>query len=79
LNGFRYLIQHQLQVTEAGDMAESLSERVEQGYQNISAEIRGLTNVEQVLLDTADSVMDTKRRLEYAMQQILLELGDTVR
>ncbi|KAK2709126.1 uncharacterized protein LOC136027669 [Artemia franciscana] len=77
INDSQQTIHHQ--VIEAGDMAESLSERVEQGYQNISAEIRGLTNVEQVLLDTADSVMDTKRRLEYAVQQILLELGDTVR
>ena len=39
------------------------------------AEIKGLSNVEQVLLDTADSVMDTKKKLEFGVQQIIFKVS----
>ena len=60
-------------------MAETLADRVDKSYASIAKEINGLQKVEQVLLDTADGVLDTKRRLEFAVQQILLELGDSIR
>ena len=41
-------------------------------------EIKGLANVEQVLLDTADSVMDTKRKIEFGVQQIIFKVGELV-
>ena len=31
--------------------------------------------MEQVLLDTADSVMDTKRKVEFGVQQIIFKVG----
>lgn len=68
-----------LQVEESGNMAETLADRVDKNYANLAKEINGLHKVEQVLLDTADGVLDTKRRLEFAVQQILLELGDSIR
>lgn len=60
-------------------MAETLADRVDKSYASLAKEINGLQKVEQVLLDTADGVLDTKRRLEFAVQQILLELGDSIR
>ena len=42
---------------------------------DLTKEIRGLSNVEQVLLDTADSVMDTKRKVEFGVQQIIFKVG----
>merc|ERR1719422_1268175 len=42
-------------IVESGSMAESLFERVDNGYKELE-EIKGLSNVEKVLLDTADSV-----------------------
>ena len=60
-------------------MAETLADRVDKNYANLAKEINGLHKVEQVLLETADGVLDTKRRLEFAVQQILLELGDSIR
>ena len=60
-------------------MAETLADRVDKSYASLAKEINGLHKVEQVLLDTADGVLDTKRRLEFAVQQILLELGDSIR
>merc|ERR1719260_405346 len=58
-------------VVESGSMAESLFERVDTGYKELEDEIKGLANVEKVLLDTADSVMDTKRKIEFGVQPIL--------
>jgi ABC-type transporter Mla subunit MlaD len=66
-------------VEESGNMAETLADRVDKSYASLAKEINGLHKVEQVLLDTADGVLDTKRRLEFAVQQILLELGDSIR
>lgn len=53
----------------------SLSDKVEQEYQHLSGELKGIANVESVLLDTGDSVLDTKRRLEYGVQQIMGEIN----
>ena len=41
----------------------------------IQEEIKGLSNVEQVLLNTADSVMDTKRKIEFGVQQIIFKVN----
>ena len=38
------------------------------------AEIKGLSNVEKVLLETADGVMETKRKLEFGVQQIIFKV-----
>merc|ERR1719150_705111 len=65
-------------VVESGSMAESLFERVDNGYKELENEIKGLANVEQVLLDTADSVMDTKRKIEFGVQQIIFQVTELV-
>ena len=65
-------------VVESGSMAESLFERVDNGYKELENEIKGLANVEQVLLDTADSVMDTKRKIEFGVQQIIFKVTELV-
>ena len=41
----------------------------------LQEEIKGLSNVEKVLLDTADSVMDTKKKLEFGVQQIIFKVS----
>ena len=65
-------------VVESGSMAETLFERVDKGYKELEDEIKGLANVEQVLLDTADSVMDTKRKIEFGVQQIIFKVTELV-
>merc|ERR1719186_509002 len=65
-------------VVESGSMAESLFERVDNGYKELEDEIKGLANVEQVLLDTADSVMDTKRKIEFGVQQIIFKVSELI-
>merc|ERR550519_1583450 len=65
-------------VVESGSMAESLFERVDSGYKELEEEIKGLANVEKVLLDTADSVMDTKRKIEFGVQQIIFKVSELI-
>lgn len=62
-------------VRQAEKAVESLSLKMESEYDHLSGELKGLANVESVLLDTGDSVLDTKRRLEYGVQQIMGELS----
>lgn len=38
-----------------------------------------LKNVEQVMIKTADSVLDTKRSIEFGTERIIVELGETVK
>ena len=38
------------------------------------SEIKGLAKVEKVLLDTADSVMDTKRKIEFGVKNIAFKV-----
>lgn len=48
-------------------------------YKELRAEIAGLAKVEQVMVQTADSVLDIKRRVEYGVHQVLLEVGGLVK
>lgn len=66
-------------VKESGDTAQNLFDRVDNGYSEITKEIKGLGKVEKVLLDTADSVMDTKRKIEFGVQQIVFKIGELVK
>jgi len=65
-------------VVESSSMAESLFERVDTGYKELEDEIKGLSNVEKVLLDTADSVMETKRKIEFGVQQIIFKVSELI-
>ena len=56
------------------------SEKMETSYKFwLQKEIKGLSNVEKVLLDTADSVMDTKKKMEFGVQQIIFKIGELVK
>ena len=41
----------------------------------LQQEIKGLSNLEKVLLETADSVMDTRKKLEFGVQQIMFKVS----
>ncbi|KAK3880583.1 hypothetical protein Pcinc_014941 [Petrolisthes cinctipes] len=62
-----------------GSQAETLQNTVLDNYSELSDEIRSLKRVEQVMINTADSVLDTKRSIEFGIQQIILELGEIVK
>lgn len=66
-------------VSDVQTMGENLYTDVSKSYEQLLKEIRGLSKVEQVMIQTADNVLDTKRRIEYGVHQILLEVGDLVK
>lgn len=47
-------------------------------YDELMKEVKDLSKIEQVLITTADNVMDTKRRIEYGTHQILLEVAELI-
>lgn len=64
--------------TEVQSMAEGFNAGVSQSYEQLLSEVKGLSKVEQVMIQTADNVMDTKRRIEYGVHQILLEVSSQI-
>lgn len=66
-------------ITDLTEMTETLTENVSNGYEQIKTDIVSLSKIEQVMVQAADGVMDTKRRVEYGVHQILLEVGNLVK
>lgn len=66
-------------VSEVQSMGENLYTDISKSYEQLLKEIRGLSKVEQVMIQTADNVLDTKRRIEYGVHQILLEVGELIK
>lgn len=64
---------------DRASQTENLQHTVLENYSDLSAEINSLKKVEQVMIHTADSVLDTKRSIEFGIQQIILELGEIVK
>lgn len=64
---------------DRASQTENLQNTVLENYSELSAEIGSLKKVEQVMINTADSVLDTKRSIEFGIQQIILELGEIVK
>ncbi|XP_072157127.1 uncharacterized protein [Bemisia tabaci] len=61
------------------DITEHMFADIQKRYDQLSKEVKALVKVEQVLIQTADNVLDMKRRIEYGTHQILVEMGDLVR
>ncbi|XP_050300192.1 structural maintenance of chromosomes protein 4 [Anthonomus grandis grandis] len=61
-------------VNELTDITSHLTEQFSSNYENIRTEIQNIAKLEHVIIQTGDSVMDTKRRVEYGVHQILSEL-----
>ncbi|XP_044253589.1 interaptin [Tribolium madens] len=58
---------------------DNLSRKFASSSQNIRSEIENLGKVEQVMVQTADSVLDTKRRVEYGVHQIIAEMQQLIK
>ncbi|KAJ1521144.1 hypothetical protein ONE63_002839 [Megalurothrips usitatus] len=52
---------------------------VAKSYEALSKELGALSSVERVLVQTGDNVIDAKRRVEYGVHQILLEVGSLIK
>ena len=48
-------------------------------YESLTKELGALAGVERVLVQTGDNVIEAKRRVEYGVHQILLEVGSLIK
>ncbi|MCL4140382.1 UNVERIFIED_CONTAM: hypothetical protein GTU68_038414 [Idotea baltica] len=64
---------------DSAAMSENMQYSLTQNFDDLTKDIRGLKKVEQVMLSTADAVLDTKRSIEFGIQQVILELSDAVK
>lgn len=64
---------------DSASQAETLQNTVLENYSELSKQITSLKKVERVMINTADAVLDTKRSIEFGIQQIILELGEIVK
>ncbi|XP_072382839.1 uncharacterized protein [Diabrotica undecimpunctata] len=62
-------------VNDLSDITVTLGQSFVTNYDKIKNEIKGLNRLDQVMINTADSVIDTKRKLEFGMHQILAEVS----
>lgn len=63
---------------DTASMNDNLQMTVSDNYELLSKEISGLNKIEQVMINTADAVLDTKRSIEFGIQQVILELSEIV-
>lgn len=61
-------------LTEVAESATAFHDDVQNSFRLMSNEVKTLSDVEKVLVQTADNVLDTKRRIEYGTHQILMEV-----
>lgn len=65
--------------TIVSDSNAGLVADVAKSYEALTKEMGALAGVERVLMQTGDNVLDAKRRVEYGVHQILLEVGSLVK
>lgn len=66
-------------VSEMGEMSETVYGDVAKSYEQLRGEVQALSKVERVIVQTADNVLDTKRRVEYGVHQIMADIGALIK
>jgi ABC-type transporter Mla subunit MlaD len=61
-------------VSDTQSAAESFYDVTKKGHETLKTEIAALNSLEKISLQTSENVLDTKRRVEYGVHQILLEV-----
>ncbi|KAG8321578.1 hypothetical protein J6590_044409, partial [Homalodisca vitripennis] len=61
-----------------GSLVEGFCGDVQNSYGQLLKEVKGLANVAQVITKTADNVLDTKTKVDNGINQIILEIGNSV-
>lgn len=56
-----------------------LQKSLETDFSSINKEIKDLSRFEEVLLQSANGVLDTKRRVEYGVHQVILEMEELLK
>ncbi|XP_043252294.1 golgin subfamily A member 4 isoform X2 [Colletes gigas] len=64
---------------ETKDTIETLRMDLAKNSEHVNEELNDLEKGQSVMVSMADHVLDTKKRVEYGVHQILLEVGDLVK
>ena len=59
--------------------AESFYADSQKATNDFTVKIDGISKLEKIMLDTSNNVLETKRRFEYGIHQIILEVGDVMK
>lgn len=60
------------------ESTKAFQDDMQNSFRLMSEEVKALSDMEKVLEQTADNVLDTKRRIEYGTHQILMEVTEVV-
>ena len=66
-------------VNELNSILLTLIDNLGDNFVGLQKDVHALSKLDQVMVQTADGVMDTKRRVEYGVQQVLLEIGELLK
>lgn len=66
-------------IANVAKLTETLTTNIGDSYKQLKTEIESLNKVEELMVQTADSVLDTRRRVEYGTHQVLLEVGNMIK
>lgn len=66
-------------ISNVANLTETLTASIGDSYKQLKTEIESLNKVEELMVQTADSVLDTRRRVEYGTHQVLLEVGNLIK
>ncbi|XP_059048751.1 collectin-12 [Achroia grisella] len=68
----------QKSLTQGNTMTERAYTDISNSYNTLRTEVQTLSKSEHIILQTADNVIATRKRVEYGVHQILAEVGDLV-
>lgn len=67
------------EIIKSSAVITSASERNSNAIDNLGDRITNISSIEKIFVQTSDSILDLKRRVEYGIHQILLEVNDMVK
>uniref|UniRef100_A0A6M2DWG6 Putative paramyosin n=1 Tax=Xenopsylla cheopis TaxID=163159 RepID=A0A6M2DWG6_XENCH len=66
-------------IDEDTQFTKSAVSNIYQQYETLRGEVQGIGKVERVMLQTADNILDTKKRVEFGVHQIVMDVGNLVK
>lgn len=66
-------------INELSEVTENLTHSVATGYDDLKKDVSALPKIEEILVETAQGLLDTKRRVEYGVHEIKLEVGHLIK
>ncbi|XP_026472899.1 uncharacterized protein LOC113376974 [Ctenocephalides felis] len=66
-------------IAEESQFTKGVAADVYHQFETLHGELQGIGKVERVMLQTADNILDTKKRVEYGVHQVVMDVGNLVK